>query len=162
MIASVASDLLLGVDAGTTVIKSTLFDLAGREIAVAAQPSSLLSPQPGWAESDMEAVWRATVQTVRQVLQQAAIAPEAVLAIGLTGQGDGTWPVGAQGRPVRPAILHTARQEGIEALRLVGVGDVAVLPEEHAAVVGGAGAERADGAGVWRERAAAEDRKSVV
>lgn len=100
-----ANYYLLGVDAGTTVIKSTLFDLAGREIAVAAQPSSLLSPQPGWAESDMEAVWRAAAQTVRQVLREATVAPEAVLAIGLTGQGDGTWPVGAQGRPVRPAIL---------------------------------------------------------
>lgn len=53
----------------------------------------------------MEAVWLAAVRTVRQVLKQAAVSPEAVLAIGLTGQGDGTWPVDAQERSVRPAIL---------------------------------------------------------
>jgi sugar (pentulose or hexulose) kinase len=101
----VAPYYLLGIDAGTTVSKSTLFDIEGREIAVAAHPSSILSPHPGWAESDMEAVWQATVHTVHQVLQQAAVSPEAVLAIGLTGQGDGTWLVGAEERPVRPAIL---------------------------------------------------------
>ncbi len=48
---------LLGIDAGTTVIKSTLFDLDGREIAGAAHASSFLTPHPGWAESDMATVW---------------------------------------------------------------------------------------------------------
>ncbi|MFO7633782.1 MAG: FGGY-family carbohydrate kinase [Caldilinea sp.] len=96
---------LLGIDAGTTVIKSTLFDLEGREIAGAAHDSSFLTPHPGWAESDMNTVWQAVAITVRQALERGAIDPAQVLAIGVTGQGDGTWLVDGDGAPVRPAIL---------------------------------------------------------
>ena len=42
---------LLGIDAGTTVIKSTLFDVDGREVAGAVRDSSLLSPRPGLGRS---------------------------------------------------------------------------------------------------------------
>jgi sugar (pentulose or hexulose) kinase len=96
---------LLGIDAGTTVIKSTLFALDGREVAGAAHNSSLLAPRPGWAEADMDVVWQAVVATVQRALRQASAAPENVAAVGVTGQGDGTWLVDADGRPVRPAIL---------------------------------------------------------
>lgn len=96
---------LLGIDAGTTVIKSTLFDLEGREIAGSAYDSSFLTPHPGWAESDMYTVLQAVQFTVRQTLACAAVAPEQVVAIGVTGQGDGTWLVDRAGAPVRPAIL---------------------------------------------------------
>jgi erythritol kinase (D-erythritol 1-phosphate-forming) len=99
------ASFLLGIDAGTTVIKSTLFALDGREVAGAAHDSSLLTPRPGWAEADMNAVWRAVVATVQQTLRQGGIAPRDVLAVGVTGQGDGTWLVDVDSRPVRPAIL---------------------------------------------------------
>lgn len=99
------ASFLLGIDAGTTVIKSTLFALDGREVAGAAHDSSLLARRPGWAEADMNVVWRAVVATVQQALRQAAVTPEDVLAVGVTGQGDGTWLVDDVGRPVRPAIL---------------------------------------------------------
>lgn len=96
---------LLGIDAGTTVIKSTLFDLEGSEIAGAAHDSSFLTPHPGWAESDMHTVWQAVQITVRQTLARAAVVPEQIVAVGVTGQGDGTWLVDRAGDPVRPAIL---------------------------------------------------------
>lgn len=96
---------LLGIDAGTTVIKSTLFDLEGREIAGAAHDSSFLTPHPGWAESDMHTVWQAVQITVRQTLARAVVTPEQIVAVGVTGQGDGTWLVDRTGAPVRPAIL---------------------------------------------------------
>ena len=107
-----AASFLLGIDAGTTVIKSTLFTLDGREVAGAAQDSSLLVPRPGWAEADMDVVWQAVVATVQGALRQAAVAPEAVLAVGVTGQGDGTWLVDGGGRPVRPAILWSDGRTG--------------------------------------------------
>ena len=68
------ASFLLGIDAGTTVIKSTLFTLDGREVAGAAHDSSLLVPRPGWAEADMDVVWQAVVATVQQALRRAAVA----------------------------------------------------------------------------------------
>ncbi len=67
-----AASFLLGIDAGTTVIKSTLFTLDGREVAGAAHDSSLLVPRPGWAEADMDVVWQAVVATVQGALRRAA------------------------------------------------------------------------------------------
>ena len=98
------SSMLLGVDAGTSVIKSILFDLDGREIAGAAQETQLLHPRPAWVEQDMDAVWDAVTVTVRAALEQAGCTPDAIAAVGITGQGDGTWLVDEAGRPVRPAI----------------------------------------------------------
>jgi erythritol kinase (D-erythritol 1-phosphate-forming) len=103
---------LLGIDAGTTLIKATLFNLDGRELAVAAHPSSLLNPRPGWAEADAEAVWQSVIASVRAVLSQQPDAAAHIAAIGLTGQGDGTWLVDADLRPVRPAILWSDGRTG--------------------------------------------------
>ncbi len=88
-----APSFLLGIDAGTSVIKSTLFTLDGREVAGAARASSLLAPRLGWAEADMAVVWQAVLATVQETLLRAAVPPAAVLAVGVTGQGDGTWLV---------------------------------------------------------------------
>ena len=96
---------LLGIDAGTTTIKSTLFDLTGHELAGAEQQSSLVAPETSWAESDLGEVWKAVQQTVRRTLAQAAVDPAEVVAVGVTGQGDGSWLIDRQGRPVRPALL---------------------------------------------------------
>lgn len=115
---------LLGIDAGTTVIKSTIFDLEGREIAGAAHDSSFLAPHPGWAESDMRTVWQAVQITVRQTLARAAVTPEQIVAVGVTGQGDGTWLVDRAGAPVRPAILWSDGRTAdlVKELWLSGVG----------------------------------------
>jgi sugar (pentulose or hexulose) kinase len=94
---------LLGIDAGTTTIKSTLFDLTGHELAGAEQQSSLVAPETSWAESDLGEVWKAVQQTVRRTLAQAAVDPAEVVAVGVTGQGDGSWLIDRQGRPVRPS-----------------------------------------------------------
>lgn len=112
MAQAVSAAFLLGIDAGTTVIKSTLFALDGREVGSASRPSSLLSPQLGWAEADMDVVWRAVVRTVQGALRSAGLRAHDVLAIGVTGQGDGTWLVDAAGRPVRPAILWSDGRTG--------------------------------------------------
>ena len=115
---------LLGIDAGTTVIKSTLFDLTGREVASAAHASSFVAPNPGWAESDMRVVWQAVQETVRQTLSHAGVSPDTVLALGVTGQGDGTWLVDRAGEPVRPAILWSDGRtaQSVTALWQAGIG----------------------------------------
>lgn len=97
--------LLLGIDAGTSVIKSILFDLEGNELAGATQENALLHPAPSWVEQNMEAVWQAVAATVRTVMAQVGRRPQEIAAIGITGQGDGLWLVDADYNPVRNAIL---------------------------------------------------------
>lgn len=95
---------LLGIDIGTSVIKSALLDLSGAEIAVSQRDATLLHPQANRVELDMEAVWQAVVETLGRTAQVARAMGHTVAAIGVTGQGDGTWLVDAAGNPVRNAI----------------------------------------------------------
>lgn len=95
---------LLGVDVGTSVIKSTLFDLEGHEVTSAARETVLQHPHPAWVELDMDEVWQAVQATVSQAVAGAKAAAGRILAVGLTGQGDGTWLVDRRHRPIRGAI----------------------------------------------------------
>jgi len=97
--------LLLGVDAGQTVTKAGLFDLAGRQVGLAAEHAPLSTPQSRWVERDMDAVWVSCARAVRACLEGAGVSGADVAAVGLCGHNDGAYLVDADGRPVRPAVL---------------------------------------------------------
>lgn len=95
---------LLGLDVGTSNIKAVRFDAEGGEVASASRAVEVLAPRPGWAEQDMEAVWAAAQDAIREVLHRSGDV-EQVAAVGIAGQGDGAWMIDADGRPVAPAPL---------------------------------------------------------
>jgi len=98
-------ELLLGIDAGTTVTKSVLFDLTGREVGQGAQRVPLSYPLARHVERDQDAVWDSVVQTVRAALSSAGARAGDVVAVGVTSHGDGVYLVDAAGRPTRPGIM---------------------------------------------------------
>lgn len=93
--------IILTVDAGSSVIKAAAFDVSGRVVVEAAAPASLAYGPAGAVEQDMDATWAAA----QHVLSRAArlCAGREILALAVTGTGDGTWLVDAAGRPVAPA-----------------------------------------------------------
>ena len=95
---------LLGIDNGSTATKAALFDLAGRELAVAGRKPATSSPAPGWHEREMDAMWRATAEAIREVLQKSGVDPGEIAAVAAAGYGNGLYLVDKAGRPVRPAI----------------------------------------------------------
>ncbi len=99
------SQYLLGVDAGTSIIKAVVFDLNGQERGVGRRKLPVKSPRPGWAEQDMDVVWKATTGAIRSALEQAGANPDEITAVGVCGQGDGAWLIDEAGGPVRPAAL---------------------------------------------------------
>ncbi|MFG3252887.1 FGGY family carbohydrate kinase [Streptomyces sp. NPDC048172] len=97
---------LIGIDAGTTAVKTTVLTGEGRELATARTSVEVGHPERGHAEQSMDEVWHAVVRTVTGALEQARQAgPLTVRAIGLTGQGDGAWLLDEDHRPVGPAVL---------------------------------------------------------
>src|SRR5262245_11686403 len=108
----------LGVDAGQTVTKAALFDLSGRELAVASAGTRTVSARPRWQERDMDEAWTQTAQAIRRCLAEAAVEPASVRAVGLCGHNDGVHLVDAAGRPVRPAILATDSRAYVQAERM--------------------------------------------
>ena len=64
------TDILIGLDVGTTATKAVAFDLAGVARAEASSGYGLLTPGQGWVEQDPEALWRAVVEVLRAVAGQ--------------------------------------------------------------------------------------------
>ena len=94
----------VGIDCGTTVVKSVLFDLEGTEVATAAQEVPVTHPCPGWADQCMNKVWEAAKNTIRGIINRAGVSGEDIKGVSLSGQGAGVWLIGKDGKPVRDAI----------------------------------------------------------
>ncbi|WP_315115885.1 FGGY-family carbohydrate kinase [uncultured Clostridium sp.] len=103
---------LIGVDAGTSLVKSVLFDLQGHELFVSKQKTQVLTPRQDWAEQDMYSVFQATLNTLRELVDESNISSKDVLAIGVTAQGDGCWMIDKNGDPIRNAILWSDGRAG--------------------------------------------------
>ncbi len=105
---------LLGIDSGLTVTKAVLFDLTGRAVGIGRQELPPKKPKPRHVERDMNEHWQATCRAIQEALLQAAIPPDAIAAIGITGHGDGLYPVTAEGEPNGCAVLSLdSRSSGI-------------------------------------------------
>ena len=97
---------LLGIDIGTTGVKTILVDEAGRTAASSTVPHPLSTPYPGWSEQDPESWWTGTIESVRNVLKASGLAdPGLILGIGLSGQMHTSVFLDGADRVVRPAIL---------------------------------------------------------
>ncbi len=115
---------LLAVDQGTTSSRAILFDHRARPAAVSQLELPQSFPRPGWVEHDPEQIWQDTLATCRAVLEESAVDPGSVEAIGITNQRETTviWER-TTGRPIHPAIVWQDRRtaERCVALREEGV-----------------------------------------
>ncbi|MDQ0395669.1 FGGY-family carbohydrate kinase [Labrys monachus] len=98
-------DLLIGIDAGTSVIKSVVFTLDGEQVAMAARPNSYATPGPGQVEQDMTRTWADCAATLRELHDVIPNLAARAAAVAVTGQGDGTWLVDREGEPVGGGLL---------------------------------------------------------
>ena len=116
-------DLVVGVDAGTSVIKSIAFTLRGEQVGVCARPNRYTAVEGVGAEQDMAATWADTVATLRGLASEVPDLAERVAAVGVTAQGDGTWLADADGEPAGLALIWldaraAAITEGLRASTL--------------------------------------------
>jgi glycerol kinase len=97
------TELLLGIDEGTTAVKAALFDLELREVREARRDKATRHPRPGWVEQDADEVLAAVVEAVAEVLEGA---PGEVVACGLDHQGESVLAWDAEtGAPRSPVVV---------------------------------------------------------
>ena len=106
--------LFLGIDVATTSAKALLVDETGAVIASATADYPLSTPRPLWSEQSPADWWTGVVACVRQALEQGGVDPEAVAAVGLTGQMHGLVLLDEAGQVLRPAILWNDQRTGAE------------------------------------------------
>jgi L-xylulokinase len=93
-------NLLLGLDAGNTVIKAVLFDSSGRQLSVGKLDGKSLTPRPGYVERDLTELWSNAATVIRDCLDKAGVSPGAIAAIGCAGHGNGLYLIDAAGEPL--------------------------------------------------------------
>lgn len=105
------STYILALDQGTTSSRAILFDAAGQIVASTGQELPQFYPQAGWVEHDPIAIWQTQRNSIRAVLQQAAVAPERIAAIGITNQRETSlaWQR-STGEPLGNAIVWQCRR----------------------------------------------------
>jgi len=98
---------LLAIDVGTQSARAIVFDAAGNLLAKTQEffEPPYRSPQPGWAEQEVEVYWRALVRCCRRLWTESALRPEAIAGLALTTLRGSVVCADAQGRALRPAIL---------------------------------------------------------
>jgi xylulokinase len=97
--------LLLGIDLGTSAAKAALLDMDGNLLAAAGKEYPIDTPRPGWAEQDPQTWYRAAAEAVRGVLAESGADPHRIAAASLAGQMHSLVCLGADGQPLRPAII---------------------------------------------------------
>ncbi|MDL2218477.1 carbohydrate kinase [Christensenellaceae bacterium OttesenSCG-928-M15] len=95
----------LGLDNGGTVTKAALFSEDGREICVASKSTAIMTPKPGFIERDMDEMYEANCDVIREVLKRTQLPPEKIAGVGICGHGKGLYLWGKDDKPVRPGIL---------------------------------------------------------
>ena len=102
----------IGIDTSTTATKALLMDERGQVLGVASKEYPYETPQPLWSEQDPALWWRATTESIRQVLAKTGVDVKAVKGIGLTGQMHGLVLLDEIGDVLRPAILWNDQRTG--------------------------------------------------
>jgi len=98
-------NMYLGIDIGTSGVKSVLVDDADGTHAEATAPLTVSRPRPLWSEQDPLDWWRATGSTLDALAADHRNLLGRVRAIGLSGQMLGVALIDGDGAALRPALL---------------------------------------------------------
>jgi xylulokinase len=95
--------MYLGIDIGTSSVKTVLFDRDQRLVGQASEALAVQRPHPGWSEQDPKAWWAAVEKTIDALAKAHGLG--GLRGIGLSGQMHGAVCLDADDRVLRPAIL---------------------------------------------------------
>ena len=85
------ADILIGIDAGTSVIKAVAFDLSGRQLASASVLNRYVEGPDGSACQPLGRTWDDCAAALRDLGTKVEGLARRTAALAVTGQGDGTW-----------------------------------------------------------------------
>ena len=116
-------NVLLGVDVGTSGLKTILLSPTGRLLGSVTETYPLDVPRPGWAQQDPGLWWDACRRAIRRLLDSGTVKSSGIAAVGLTGQMHGSVFLGNRGQVLAPALLWCDQRTSEECgliTRLVG------------------------------------------
>lgn len=130
-------DLFLGVDLGTSSVRTIAIDTSGEIRALSQVEYDISIPHPSWAEQSPELWYSCAARTIREALAAAGEGC-AVRGLGFSGQMHGLVALDKQGKPVRDAILWCDQRASGEISEIYGaVGKERIAAITHSPVASG-------------------------
>lgn len=97
---------LMGIDLGTSSLKTIIIDELGTVVAQSAENYQFDIPFNGFAEQDPEVWWKACCNTVNDTIRKFGKNPEEIAGISFSGQMHGLVMLDNKKKVIRPSILH--------------------------------------------------------
>jgi len=107
------TEVLVGIDVGTTGVKALAVSPDGDMVAQATHGYPLSTPQPGRSEQDPEDWWHAAEAALAEVSRGREVA-----GVGLSGQMHGLVVLDDADSVIRPAILWNDQRTGAECAEI--------------------------------------------
>lgn len=100
------SPYVLAIDNGTQSIRALVFDTQGNVVAKSkVDLEAYFSREPGWAEQEADYYWQSLGQACQQLWEQGKVTPQQIGGVSLTTQRYTMINLGADKKPLRPAIV---------------------------------------------------------
>ena len=112
----------MGIDVGTSSVKSLIMDDAGGIVCASQRKYDVLKPFHNYAEQDVNALWQATKATIQELTGKYPEVTENLGGISFSGQMHGLVVVDRTGTPLRNLIVWSDQRsiaEISEIYRLV-------------------------------------------
>ncbi|HBV39838.1 MAG TPA: xylulokinase [Erwinia sp.] len=116
--------MYLGIDLGTSEIKTLVIDAAGDIVAASGAKLNVQRPQPHYAEQDPHSWWQALEQALDALRQQTGARWQEIRAIGLSGQMHGAVLLDRENTVLRPCILWNDTRSSAECDELTKRADL--------------------------------------
>jgi xylulokinase len=108
------TELMLGVDLGTTGMKTALVSSDREVLAEAGMEYPTHHPAPNQAEQDPKDWWLALQATVCQVMREAGVGTSSLAGMSISSQAPVIVPVDAAGRPLMRGMIWADKRAGAE------------------------------------------------
>jgi xylulokinase len=103
--------LLLGLDTGTTSLKTVLYDTdSGQVIRVATRPTPVIHPRNDWSEHDPQALWEAVAGCIHE-----AASGQPVAGLAISSMAEAGVLMDASGQALSPIIAWYDRRSEPQA-----------------------------------------------
>ena len=122
-----ASMYLMGIDVGTSGVKTILISEMGELKAESTESYPIHSPKPSWFEQNPDDWWKATVKSIRQMMGKAGIDVSEISGIGLSGMYHGLVILDKDHKVLRPSILWNDQRTAAQSeyiVEKVGTGNL--------------------------------------
>lgn len=121
--------LVLAIDAGTTGIRTILYDRRGAEVASAYREFTQITPGPSLLEHDAAEIWAITRNLMAEAMKRAGADGPSIAAVGVTGQRATAviWDA-KTGEPLHNAIVWQDLRTLPRCLELSGIVGFPVSP----------------------------------